>query len=35
MYEELVRSRFFERKVNLADTLYKHAVALIADLKNE
>jgi hypothetical protein len=35
MYEELVRSRFFERKVNHADTLYKHAVALIADLKNE
>ncbi len=34
-YEELARSRFFDRKVSAADTLYKHAVALIADLKKE
>jgi len=35
VYEELVRSRFFDRKVRAADTLYKHAVSLIADLKKE
>jgi hypothetical protein len=34
-YEELARSRFFDRKVSAADTLYKHAVSLIADLKKE
>jgi hypothetical protein len=34
-YAELARSRFFDRKVSAADSLYKHAVALIADLKNE
>ena len=34
-YEELARSRFFDRKVRAADTLYQHAVALIGDLKKE
>jgi hypothetical protein len=34
-YEELARSRFFDRKVSAADTLYQHAVALIGDLKKE
>jgi hypothetical protein len=34
-YEELARSRFFNRKVSAADTLYKHAVSLIGDLKKE
>ena len=34
-YEELARSRFFDRKVSAADTLYKHAVSLIGDLKKE
>jgi len=34
-YEELARSRFFDRKVSAADNLYQHAVALIADLKKE
>ena len=34
-YEELARSRFFDRKVMAADTLYKHAVSLIGDLKKE
>jgi hypothetical protein len=34
-YEELARSRFFDRKVSTADTLYQHAVALIAVLKKE
>ena len=34
-YEELARSRFFDRKVRAADTLYKHAVSLIGDLKKE
>jgi hypothetical protein len=34
-YEELARSRFFDRKVGAADTLYQHAVALIGDLKKE
>ena len=35
VYEELVRSRFFDRKVRAADTLYKYAVSLIGDLKKE
>ncbi|HSV10902.1 MAG TPA: hypothetical protein VLI68_09040 [Hanamia sp.] len=35
VYEELVRSRFFDRKVDRADTLYRHAVALIGVLKKE
>jgi len=35
VYEELVRSRFFEYKVSHADNLYQHAVALIGDLKKE
>jgi len=35
VYEELVRSRFFNRKVSAADTLYEHAVSLIRDLKKE
>ena len=35
VYEELVRSRFFDRKVDRADTLYRHAVILISDLKKE
>ena len=34
-YEELARSRFFDRKVSAADTLYQHAVALIDVLKKE
>ena len=34
-YEELARSRFFDRKVSAADTLYTHAVSLIGDLKKE
>jgi len=34
-YAELARSRFFDRKVIAADSLYKHAVSLIGDLKNE
>jgi len=34
-YEELARSRFFDRKVSAADTLYQYAVALIGELKKE
>src|SRR3569623_1854817 len=35
VYEEFVRSRFFDRKVRAADSLYKYAVSLIGDLKKE
>ncbi len=34
-YVELVRSRFMDRKLVLADSLLKKSTALIADLKKE
>jgi hypothetical protein len=34
-FVELVRSRFFERKLVMADTLLQHATGIIGDLKNQ
>src|SRR5665213_660131 len=34
-FVELVRSRFFDRKVIMADTLLQHATAIIGDLKKQ
>jgi len=34
-FVELVRSRFFDRKVMMADTLLQHATLIIGDLKKQ